>query len=97
MTSYRPVWERVLPLGVLATTLMVVPYLIWSDSGLPKLNRLRAERDGVFEKVSRLEQQITQLRAEVERVKSDPSAVEQAARDELGLVRQTDVVFQFQR
>jgi cell division protein FtsB len=87
----------VLPLGILGATLLVVPYLMWSDSGLPKLNRLRTERDEVFEKVSRSEQQISQLRSEVERVKSDPAAVEQAARDELGLVRQTEVVFQFQR
>jgi len=41
--------------------------------------------------------QIEQLRAEVARAKSDPAVVERIARDELGLVRQTEVVFQFGR
>ncbi|HEV8551481.1 MAG TPA: septum formation initiator family protein, partial [Polyangiaceae bacterium] len=35
--------------------------------------------------------------AEVARVKDDPAYVERAARDELGLLRQTEVVFQFRR
>ena len=44
---------------------------------------------------SRLSQEIAEIRAEVERIKADPAAVEQVARDELGMVRQTEVVFQF--
>jgi cell division protein FtsB len=76
---------------------VVVPTLVWSDNGLPKLSRLRADRDAAREKSSRLELEIRQLQAEAERIKSDPAAVERAARDELGLVRQTEVVFQFQR
>ena len=40
-------------------------------------------------------QQITELRAQVKRIKDDPAAVERVARDELGLVRQTEVIFQF--
>ncbi len=40
-------------------------------------------------------QEIHELRAEVERMRAQPEAVEQVARDRLGLVRQTEVVFQF--
>jgi cell division protein FtsB len=42
-----------------------------------------------------LAQEIRELRAEVRQIKQDPAAVERVARDELGLVRQTEVVFQF--
>ncbi len=88
--------ERVLPLAVLGIACCSVPVLIASDSGLPRLERLRRERVAVDEKVSRLSADIRRLRAEVERIKSDPRHTERVARDELGLVRQTEVVFQFE-
>jgi cell division protein FtsB len=72
-----------------------VPMLMLSATGLPRLQGLREEKVRADEEVSRLSQQIWELRAEVARIKDDPAAVERAARDELGLVRRTEVVFQF--
>jgi cell division protein FtsB len=69
--------------------------MMLSATGLPRLQGLREEKVRADEEVSRLSQQIWELRAEVARIKDDPAAVEQAARDELGLVRRTEVVFQF--
>jgi cell division protein FtsB len=69
--------------------------LMLSATGLPRLQGLREEKVRADEEVSRLSQQIWELRAEVARIKDDPAAVERAARDELGLVRRTEVVFQF--
>src|SRR5690606_40378356 len=73
--SPRLLVERVLPLVVLGTACVSVPIAIASDSGLPRLERLRRERSQVDEKVSRLSEDIRRLRAEVERIKSDPSHV----------------------
>ena len=87
--------QRVLPLTVLALAAVSVPFLILSPTGLPRLRNLEEERGRANEEISRLGSQITTLRAEVARIKSDPAAVERAARDELGLVRTTEVVFQF--
>lgn len=89
--------SRLLPIGILLAAAVSVPLLIWSDDGLPRLNKLRAERAEAAERASRLSAEIRRLRAEVERIKRDPSHVERTARDELGLVRQTEVVFQFKR
>lgn len=94
--SPRLLVERVLPLLVLGTACVSVPILIASDSGLPRLDKLRQERAQVDDKVSRLSEDIRRLRAEVDRIKSDPSHLERVARDELGLVRQTELVFQFE-
>jgi len=69
--------------------------LMLSATGLPRLQGLREEKVRADEELSRLSQQIWELRAEVARIKDDPAAVERAARDELGLVRRTEVVFQF--
>ncbi len=87
--------QRVMPLAVLAMAAISVPMLMLSATGLPRLQGLREEKVRADEEVSRLSQQIWELRAEVARIKDDPAAVERAARDELGLVRRTEVVFQF--
>lgn len=89
--------EFLLPLALIGLALGSVPVQIFSTGGLPQLRHLEEEKARTADQVSRLSQQIAELRAEVERIKSDPSAVEQVARDELGLVRQTEVVFQFGR
>jgi len=87
--------QRVMPLAVLAIAAISVPMLMLSATGLPRLQGLREEKVRADEELSRLSQQIWELRAEVARIKDDPAAVERAARDELGLVRRTEVVFQF--
>jgi len=87
--------QRLLPLAVLAIAAISVPTLMLSATGLPRLQGLRDEKIRADEEVSRLSQQIWELRAEVARIKDDPAAVERAARDELGLIRRTEVVFQF--
>ncbi|HKO51543.1 MAG TPA: septum formation initiator family protein [Polyangiaceae bacterium] len=84
-----------MPLAVLAIAAISVPMMMLSATGLPRLQGLREEKVRADEEVSRLSQQIWELRAEVARIKDDPAAVERAARDELGLVRRTAVVFQF--
>jgi cell division protein FtsB len=84
-----------MPLAVLAMAAISVPMLMLSATGLPRLQGLREEKVRADDEVSRLSQQIWELRAEVARIKDDPAAVERAARDELGLVRRTEVVFQF--
>jgi cell division protein FtsB len=89
--------QRVLPLFVTAVAAVAVPLLVFSPSGLARLTTLRQERARAEEEVTRLSRQIERLRAEVQRVKEDPAYVERAARDELGLLRQTEVVFQFRR
>jgi cell division protein FtsB len=85
-----------MPLAVLAIAAISVPMLMLSATGLPRLQGLREEKVRADDEVSRLSQQIWELRAEVARIKDDPAAVERAARDELGLVRRKEVVFQFQ-
>jgi cell division protein FtsB len=84
-----------MPLAVLALAAISVPTMMLSATGLSRLQGLREEKVRADDEVSRLSQQIWELRAEVARIKDDPAAVERAARDELGLVRRTEVVFQF--
>jgi len=90
------VLERVLPIGVLAVALIGAPVMIFSQEGLPRLRGLERELAGVKDENDNLEREITELRGRVDRFRDDPRAVEDVARRDLGLVRQSEIVFQFQ-
>ncbi|HWA78361.1 MAG TPA: septum formation initiator family protein [Polyangiaceae bacterium] len=95
MTPGLLILQRVLPISVLVIAGVSVPMMVFSPDGLARLTHLNQEKQRADEEVSRLSQQIQELRAQVQRIKEDPALVERAARDELGLVRKTEVVFQF--
>src|SRR5262245_28065515 len=88
--------ERVLPVAVLVVAVIGAPVMIFSPEGLPRLRGLTKELADVGEENAELRREIEALRGRVARLRDDPSAVERIARDNLGLVRQTEVVFQFQ-
>jgi len=87
--------ERLIPIGLLAFVLGLAPALVLAPTGLPRVRHLEREKSRVDRQIAVLQREIAQLRAEVQRIRSDPRAVERVARDELGLVRETEVVFLF--
>jgi cell division protein FtsB len=87
--------ERVLPIAVLVVAVIGAPVLIFSPQGLPRLRGLQKELADVDDENAELRRDIDSLRGRVERLRDDPGAVERIARDDLGLVRQSEVVFQF--
>jgi cell division protein FtsB len=89
--------ERILPIAVLVVAVVGVPVMILSPEGLPRLRSLSRELAQVDSENADLRQQIQQLRGRVQHLREDPVAVERIARDELGLVRTSEVVFQFPR
>ena len=97
MPSGQLLLQRLLPLVVLAVAVISVPVMIFSPDGLARLRALEEEKRRADQEISRLSAQIQEYRVQVRRIKEDPAFVERAARDELGLVRQTEVVFQFKR
>ena len=88
--------ERALPIAVLVTAVIGAPVLIFSPQGLPRLRGLERELAEVEDENAQVRRELDELRGRVSRLRDDPAAVERIARDNLGLVRQTEVVFQFQ-
>ena len=74
-----------------------VPVMLWSPTGLSRLEALRAQRETLALEVSKLERDIERLRYQAENIKTSPSSIERVARDELGLVRRTELVMQFKQ
>ena len=95
MRRLTRILERGLPVGVLVVAVVGAPVMIFSPQGLPRLRGLERELSDVQEENADLGREIESLRGRVARLRDDPTAVERIARDNLGLVRQTEVVFQF--
>ena len=89
--------ERVLPIGILGMAAIGVPVMMLAPEGLPRLGSLSKELGQVESENAELRQHIQHLRGRVHHLREDPVAVERIARDELGLVRTSEVVFQFPR
>ena len=87
--------ERVLPALILVVAAVGAPVLIFSSEGLPRLRSLEKELALVQRENGDQHRQIDTLRRTVQGLKDNPTAVERIARDELGLVRRNEVVFQF--
>jgi cell division protein FtsB len=96
VVRYQQLVERVLPVAVLVVALVGAPVLIFAPQGLPRLRGIEKELADVDDENAELRRDIEGLRGRVTRLRDDPGAVERIARDNLGLVRQSEVVFQFQ-
>lgn len=97
MTTFPGLSERALPLLVMAVAIVCVPVMILSPQGLPRLRSLSEELSDVQRENQELRRQIGKLEVKVRQLRDEPAAVERIARDELGLVRKSEVVFQFAR
>jgi cell division protein FtsB len=82
---------------MLSLALVAVPVLVLEPAGLPRLRALQKELDGVNTENDELRREVGRLRVEVRELRDDPAAVERIARDQLGMVRKSEVVFQFGR
>jgi cell division protein FtsB len=88
---------RGLPLAVLTVSLVTVPVLVLEPQGVPRMRSLERELSDVQAESAELRRDVNRLRSEVNDLRDDPAAVERIAREQLGLVRQSEVVFQFDK
>lgn len=89
--------ERLVPLGMLVVAAVSVPIMLLSPTGLTRLEALRNQREALGLDMARLEREIERLRHRAESIKTSPRSVERVARDELGLVRRTELVMHFKQ
>jgi len=74
---------------------MTVPTLVLDEQGLPRYRNLQAELGELRESNEDLVREISGLKREIEALRADTSYIERIARDELGMVRTEEFVFQF--
>jgi cell division protein FtsB len=81
--------------GLLVLAIVAVPLLIFDEKSLPRYQQLRAELERSQESSKQLEREVEALRRQVRRLHDDPQAIERIARDELGMIRSNELIFQF--
>lgn len=96
MADVRSGIAWVLPLGLLLFAIVFVPLRILEAEGLPRYRALRTELQQAHEVNARMRRQVLELQQRVDRLRTDPEAIERIARDELGMLRSDELVFQFE-
>ena len=90
-------WSLRLALAAgLAVGVGYLPYRAYGPDGVARTWRLRRDLEGLEARNRELQEENHRLRQRVHSLREDKQAVERVARDELGLVRPEDVVFQFE-
>ncbi|MEM9068587.1 MAG: septum formation initiator family protein [Myxococcota bacterium] len=75
--------------------IVAVPLRILDDRGLPRYRVLKAELHEVEQTNDRLRREVQALQRDIDALGRDPAAIERVARDELGMIRNDELVFQF--
>ncbi|NMC70008.1 MAG: septum formation initiator family protein [Myxococcales bacterium] len=83
------------PVLILLLTLLVVPFLIFGDEGIRRVERLETELEQIRTENGKLEARVRELRRRLEAYRTRPGYLEDVARDELGLVRPDELVLVF--
>ncbi len=89
--------QRALPIAVLMVAVIGAPILIFEPEGLPRMRKMSQELTRVNADNVELRRDVARLRGQVDQLRNDPQAVERIARNELGLVRKNEIVFQFSK
>ncbi|MDD5223498.1 MAG: septum formation initiator family protein [bacterium] len=75
--------------------LVVVIYGILGDQGFFHLHRLKLELSGLQQKIVAVEADNARLRQEIGHLKTDPVYIERLARQDLGMLKENEVLFLF--
>jgi cell division protein FtsB len=82
--------------AALALCFGFLPYQVYGGEGLGRLHQLRRELDDLTARNRAMAEENERLRAEVHGLRYDLGAIERVAREELGLVKQDELVFQIE-
>ncbi len=94
MESPKTNFFRVILPGIILITL-VVSWLAFGDRGFKWVYTMEKERQEYLERIKKLEAANEELRVEIERLKYDRDYIETAARRELGLLKENEVIYKF--
>lgn len=80
---------------VLLAMLVLLQYKLWlSPDGIPQFTRLKNQISQMNTENATLQARNTQVAAEVENLKNGDEAIEEHARNDLGLVKSNEVFYQ---
>ncbi len=87
--SWRPAGTIV----VIALALLMTWHVIYGKHGLSVWQRKRAEDRALQQQIQSLQQENAQMQRQIERLKSDPDAIEREAREKLHYAKPGEVIY----
>jgi cell division protein FtsB len=87
-----PLWRRALNFLLVFAAVVLLADALVGERGLVATTRARRVSDELVDKVERLRRENKQLRDTAKRLREDPTTIESLAREELGLIRQGEVL-----
>jgi cell division protein FtsB len=91
------IWlSRLVAACLLAVAFGYVPYRVLGEQGLQRALRLEEEVRAQKARIAALRRENQELRHDVHALRTDLRAVERVARDELGMVKDHEVIFQIE-
>ncbi len=93
-SSRRPLFRRHLKLLVLVLVVLAAASVM-GNRGLMRLYQFQRERAELTREIDKLRAANAALEQEARPLKSDPSGIEAIAREELGLVKPGEIVYEF--
>ncbi len=88
-------WLTLVLTGGSLFLLAMMALTVWGDRGLLAMWRTQRELERLVREIEIVEQKNATLSREVQRLRSDLGYIEKIAREELGLVRPGEIVFEF--
>lgn len=80
-----------LVLAIITMCLMLL-FIVFGENGLTDLYNLKIRKDNLTKKNEEIKQKNLSLYREIERLKNDPSYVEDVARKELGVIGKDEMI-----
>ena len=91
--AWSPVRTRLLNYALVFVTVVLVVDALVGEKGLLDTMRARRQHAEISAAIGRTRQENARLREEIRRYREDPSAIEALAREELGLMRDGEILF----
>ncbi len=95
MASFNRFVRVVLILALLCLGVVLVPLKLFDSNGFDRVDRLDRELSGLRDADASLKRENEILRKKIRAFHADPNYIEKIARDELGMVGPSEVVYQF--
>src|SRR5919202_6447882 len=88
-------WLTLALIGSSLFLLAMMALTVWGDRGLQAMWRTQHDLERLVREIEIVEQKNATLVREVQRLRSDLGYIEKIAREELGMVRPGEIVFEF--
>jgi cell division protein FtsB len=86
-------WGVILLVGLIV---LVWFFALFGEKGVIKIIQLRRERNKILADVNRIQEENKRLQEEIKRLREDPRYLESVARNDLGLIKENEILFIFE-